>query len=49
MDLHIIRIYAPVTNVNNLKTMTDLEVSVDDRRLLLVHVLDGSTCLVEDF
>lgn len=29
--------------------MTDLEVSVDDWRLLLVHVLDGPARLVEDF
>lgn len=29
--------------------LADLEVSVDDWRLLLVHVLDGSARLVEDF
>lgn len=30
-------------------TITDLKVSVDDRRLLFVHVLDGPARLVEDF
>lgn len=29
--------------------MTDLEVSVDNWRLLFVHVLDGPARLVEDF
>lgn len=29
--------------------MPDLEVSVDNWRLLFVHVLDSAACLVEDF